>query len=511
MTGIKSHTFLHKFLLKYYPAIRNLLLVATTIIISLPKAGAISKFEMTSPLKDAFRDINSLKIQSGQMKLARIKKYDPDNVMVDYIENYIDFYTLFIQEDEKKYDQLLKNRNIRLSKIKAGDASSPYYLYCQAEIILQWATIKLKFGEKINAASDVYEAYNLLKKNRAKFPAFKENNKSMSIIHALSESVPGWVKKIMGIHGSIETGTKEISQLAVMAHAENSIFKEEIVALYSYILFYANNKKEEAYKLFDTYNMDHKSNPLIAFLKATMAQKTGRNDAAIKILQERPRGLEYMPFYYLDFMYGKFKLYRLDRDADKHILRFLENFKGKHYIKEAWQKLGWSSIVLNNDPNAYKKYMKNVTIHGDALIDEDIQALREGKAIQIPNEILLKARLLFDGGYYTKAQNLLIIHSNKFVKAIHDGEYYYRLARVTDALKNYTDALEYYDLTIKKSDPGKYYACSAALQAGLICEQQIRYNKARYYFEKCLELDPSGYTSSLHAKAKSGLTRIKER
>ncbi len=492
----------------FYLVIRNLILFII-FNLTMQHIAASGRFEMTQSLKDAFRDINTLKIQSGQQKLATIRKNDPNNAMADYVENYIDFYTLFIQEDQQKYNQLLKNRSIRLNRIKAADSNSPYYLFCQAEIILQWATLKIKFGEKINAAADVYEAYNLLKKNREQFPSFAENNKSLSIVHALSESVPGWVKKIMGIHGSIETGTKEIRILAAKAHAENSIFKEEIVALYSYILFYANNKKEEAYHLFDTYDMDHKTNPLIAFLKATMAQKIGRNDEAIKILQERPKGLEYLPFYYLDFMYGKYKLYRLDRDADKYILRFLENFKGKHYIKEAWQKMGWSSLAIHQDKIAYKKYMKNVTAFGETLIDEDIQALREAKSSQIPTDILLKSRLLFDGGYFTKAQNLLIINSNKFVNAIHDGEYYYRLARVMDALKNYHDALEYYDLTIIKSDPGKYYACSSSLQAGLICEQQKKYTKARQYFEKCTNLDPAGYTSSLHAKAKSGLTRIK--
>lgn len=468
-----------------------------------------ARFEMTQQLKEAFKDINSLKIKSGQQKIAQIKKLDPGNTMADYVENYIDFYTLFIQEDQQKYDLLLKNRDTRLSKIKASDPRSPYFLFCQAEIILQWATIKLKFGEKINAASDVYEAYNLLKKNKEKFPNFIENNKSMSVVHALSESVPSWVKKIMGIHGSIETGTKEISQLAAKAHADNSIFRDEIVAVYSYILFYANNQKEEAYKLFDDYNMDHKTNPLVAFLKATMAQKTGRNDEAIRILQERPKGLEYMPFHYLDFMYGKFKLYRLDRDADKYLQKFLANFKGKHYIKEAWQKLAWSSIVLHNDPVSYKRNIKNAASLGNSLIDEDIQAQREAKSNFAPNQVLLKARLLFDGGYYTKAHNILITNGNSFVNAIHDGEYFYRLARVTDALKNYTDALEYYDLTIIKSDPGKYYGCSAALNAGIIYENQKKYAKARQYYEKCLDLDPAGYTSSLHAKAKSGLTRIK--
>jgi hypothetical protein len=162
----KNHFSPEPFKADFYLVIRNLILF---IILTLTTQyiTASGRFEMTQPLKDAFRDINMLKIQSGQQKLAKIRKNDPNNAMVDYVENYIDFYTLFIQEDQQKYNQLLKNCTIRLNRIRAADSNSPYYLYCQAEIILQWATLKIKFGEKISAAADVYEAYNLLKKNRS--------------------------------------------------------------------------------------------------------------------------------------------------------------------------------------------------------------------------------------------------------------------------------------------------------------------------------------------------------
>ncbi|MBC7884756.1 MAG: tetratricopeptide repeat protein [Saprospiraceae bacterium] len=467
--------------------------------------------KLTEPLKQAYKDISSLRIKKGEQQLSLLKLRDPNNALVYYIENYVDFFTLFIQEDKTKYKQLLKNRDKRLQKIKAADSDSPYYLFCQAEIILQWATIKLKFDDKISAAGDVYEAYKLLERNKEKYPFFKENNKSLSIIHALADSVPGWVRKIMGIKGSVELGTLEISELANQALKSENLFKDEIVAIYSYILFYSNNKKEEAFGLFDRYHLDHTTNPLITFLKASLAHKTGRNDLALTILEQRPVGPDYIPFYYLDFMYGKFKLCKLDPDANIHILKFIDHFKGNHYIKEAYQKLAWYHIVINKDINSYRSNMKLCLSKGNALIDEDIQAVKEAKAGQIPNDILLRARLLYDGGYYTRSQNLLILQSEKFVQAIHDGEYYYRLARVTEALKNYHDAIDYYKLTIIKSDPGKYYACNAALQLGLIYEQQNKYTEAKKYFEKCLDLDPAGYSSSLHQKAKSGLDRIKKK
>ena len=43
------------------------------------------------------------------------------------------------------------------------------------------------------------------------FPSFKKNDKSLSVIHALAESLPYWVRKSFWNYGSIELATKEIS------------------------------------------------------------------------------------------------------------------------------------------------------------------------------------------------------------------------------------------------------------------------------------------------------------
>ncbi|MBK9255479.1 MAG: hypothetical protein IPM42_08335 [Saprospiraceae bacterium] len=475
------------------------------------KAGCQKYFDFNDQIKAAYLDASSLRIDKASESLAKLKIKEPDNVLIDYIENYLDFFTLFIKEDHKLYKTLIRNKQIRLNAIKKGDQRSPYYLYCQAEILLQWATIRLKFDDKIGAARDVYEAYNLLEKNKILFPQFIENNKSLSIIHALAESIPSWVRKLAGVKGSIALGTKEISELAKVSSERNSVFKTEVIAIYSYILFYLNNEKEEAYQLFDKYGLDHKTSPLICFLKATISQKSGRNEEAIRILQERPFGKEYMEFYYLDFMYGKFKLYRLDPDANIYIKRFLNNFNGQHYVKEAFQKLAWYEWVINGDKAAYNNHMKACRDKGNKLIDEDIQAYKESTLKAYPDRILLKARMLYDGGYFKDALDLLYPMKNNYLTAIHDGEYYYRMGRIYDAISKNKEALEYYNLTITKADPDKYYACSAALHIGMIEEKQNNKKAATKAYEKCLQLNPEGYSSSLHQKAKAGLDRMRSK
>lgn len=470
-------------------------------------------FDFNANVKAAYTDISRLKITSGQGKLENEKIANPENLMPYFIENYVDFFVLFIQENHAEYKTRIKHRNIRLEKIKSGDQTSPYFLFCQAEIILQWATIKLKFNDKFGAAKDVYEAYTILERNKALFPDFKENDKSLSIIHALAESLPSLVRKTLGIKGSIALATKEITNLTNYVAKTNHIFKDEVIAIHSYILFYSNNKKEEAFALFGMHNMDYTKSPLIAFLMATMAQKIGKNDLAINILDQRPKSHDYLPFYYLDFMHGKFKLFRLDNDAESYILKFVQNFTGQHYLKEAYQKLAWCRLILKNDETGYKNYMSQIQKKGKKLIDEDKQADLESSHKGIPDKVLLKSRLLYDGGYYTKAQQSLILQADNFAKRdmVTRCEFNYRMGRVNDALKNYHDAIDYYAFTVKNGDSKTYFACAAAMYLGNIYENLKNYTKAREYYNISLTFDPQGYANSLHQKAKSGLERIKSK
>ena len=84
------------------------------------------------------------------------------------------------------------------------------------------------------------------------------------------------------------------------------------------------------------------------------------------------------------------------------ILRVLVQFKGKNYIKEAYQKMGWNALIAG-DMSRYKFYMERVKLYGDDVIDDDKQVPLEAESGIPPNVTLLKARLLFDGGYYKTA------------------------------------------------------------------------------------------------------------
>jgi tetratricopeptide (TPR) repeat protein len=155
--------------------------------------------------------------------------------------------------------------------------------------------------------------------------------------------------------------------------------------------------------------------------------------------------------------------------------------------------------------------MGYVKLKGAATSESDKTAQREAEKNEMPDQRLLKARLLFDGGYYQRAYDLLknqaSAYSNDRRKNL---EYSYRLGRIAHKLNKTQDAIRLYTYAIDNGskDPW-YFACNAALQLGLLYEEKKDASNARTAFNRCLGMKPEEYTASLHAQAKAGLGRLK--
>jgi tetratricopeptide (TPR) repeat protein len=190
---------------------------------------------------------------------------------------------------------------------------------------------------------------------------------------------------------------------------------------------------------------------------------------------------------------------------------FLEYFHGQNYIRSAYQKLAWISI-LKGDTNGYHHFINLAANRGSSKTDEDRQAIHEAKSGQVPGVILLRARLLCDGGYYDRAlKEILDNPVGNVVKTKRDLiEYSYRLGRIYHELGNEYRATGFYKQTIRrgKSEP-YYFAASAALQLGLLYENTGNYKGADSAYRVCLLTDTPEYRNSIAQKAKAGIARVK--
>jgi tetratricopeptide (TPR) repeat protein len=249
---------------------------------------------------------------------------------------------------------------------------------------------------------------------------------------------------------------------------------------------------------------------MAAFVLATVAMRAGHNDDAIAMLREYPQGGPYEPFHNCQYLLGLAKLRRLDPDANQALEGFLNRFQGENGVKDGYQKLAWYHLVNGNEAG-YKTYMRYLALKGSDNSEPDKSAARESKSGETPNPVLLQARLLFDGGYYDRALQVLAgagyLASGDRKQQI---EYHYRLGRICQKMGKTADAIHYYSKTIELGarEPW-YFACGAALQLGILYEEKKDVVHARLAFRRCLAIKPEEYAGSLHAQAKAGLGRVR--
>ncbi|RMG81763.1 MAG: tetratricopeptide repeat protein [Bacteroidetes bacterium] len=476
-------------------------------------AFAAKRFEWTPPARQAYQKVISLRFEEAYSDLARLKINDPDNLIAYHIENYIDFFRVYINEDETEFERLEKNKDRRLDIIAGGDRNSPYYLYIQADIRLHWALARLKFEEYATAFFEVNKAFKLLSKNVEKFPDFMPNKKDIGILHAMVGTIPDgykWaVEWLSAMEGTIDQGRRELREVVEYARHHDFIYEEETYVLYAYLLLHLGNDKEAAWRIINTGKLNPKQSPMACFVMANLAMRTDRGSDAIRILENRPVGKKYFPFPYLDYMLGIAKLHRLDPDADQYLHRYLTRFSGRNFIKDAYQKLAWHSLLKGNRSD-YDFYIKACKTKGYTIVGNDKSALKEAQTGLVPNVDLLKARLLFDGGYFDRAWQILNHKTvDDFQRPKDRLEYVYRLGRTAHKMKNYYAALRAYQATIDEGeDEPWYFACRAALEKGHIYEAEGNFTAAKEAFERCLEIDPDEYRTELHQQAKAGILRV---
>lgn len=467
----------------------------------------------------AYEDILRLKFAPGKELLEQEKKNNPQNLLPYYIENYVDFLTAIITEEDIQYKNHEKNLSERIKILKKGDQSSPYYKYCIAELYIHLGLTKVKFNNFLPGIFELNRAYRLLQNNQKEFPDFLLNKKSIGMLNVLIAVLHNnydWLDKFSPYKTTVEQGMNEIMEAVKFTSDKYNHMQSECLFIYTYLFlnFTVNNSNHDDIR--DLYKSPKitgilASNPLLQYSLANIYIRYGENDKAVNLLQSINTENFSINFHYLDFLVAKTKLNRLDKDSYKYLFRFIQKFNGKYYIKSAYQKLAWF-YLLEGNTEKYKEYISRVIDHGTGIIEEDKQAQYEAECAVIPNVTLLKARLLFDGSYFKQSLEVIMeIDPGSDLQGTKDSvEYFYRLGRIYHESGDIKNAIINYQKTIGiRADQRFYYPANAALKLANIYEEQHKYNDALYYYEMVLYLDFFEYRNSIIREAKQGLTRIK--
>lgn len=489
---------------------RYTLLILTFFALCTP---AKADFTLNQNSTAAFKAIFELRFPEAKRLIAEEKRTNPHNGIIVLQENYMDYLYLLTSSNKGDYEKFKDRRSSRLDALEDNDENSPYYMFAQADVYIQWAVLKARFGDYTSSVLDMRKGQKLLAKNAEKYPDFIPNQKSIGWLNILLGAIPPSLKGVvgfLGIKGDLPTGLKQLQRLrGQLDGTKYSFYKDEV----TFIIALANIdivKNKDSYTQLMAMAGDMSDKSLLKdYLQGYIAFKTGHTDAAISNFTSAPQSAEYMDMPVITYWLANAKLCRMDKDADKYFLKFISENKGSSFIKESYLKVAYCAF-LKNDMDAYNSYLNLVRTKGSATDEKDKEALKEANDAR-PDEELLRARFYFDGGYYDKALALLKSKPLTELKIVRDKtEYYYRFGRTYDAIENDTAALSNYRQAINLgSKTSYYYAANSALLSGMIYEKKRDLKKAAEFYKLTLSMKNHEYQSSIDNQAKDGLSRVK--
>ena len=466
---------------------------------------------------EAYAQVIKLNFKLGEQLILKEKIAHPNNHTVLYLESQIDFLKTFISAEDKNLEILKERNENRIKIISAEDKKNPNTLLFLGEFYAQLSATRFKHKEYIGAVYDIRKAHKYIEQNQKLFPDFKPNLKVLGLIHTTVGAIPknySWAAGIVGLNGTINKGLEELRILlkATYKQPEYSYLRDETIVLLTFLEINLGKEKnsELIRQRFNTIE-NITDNQLLLFSKCVFHNSIAENDSVIELLSNRRQSTETLRLDYLDYMEGVARLNNLEFDAQQKFTKYLTTYKGKAFRFAAYQKIAWCKL-LEGKIAEYQNTMKNCIPKksSDLMTEEDEQANKDALSGIIPNPILLRSRLLYDGGYYNRAIVELAGKSpDKFPTQKDKLELTYRMARIFDKQKKYDKAILFYNETLKNGNLQTYYfAANSSLMLGQLYEELKDYVNAEKYYLITLELRDHEYQNSIDRKAKAGLNRI---
>jgi tetratricopeptide (TPR) repeat protein len=318
-----------------------------------------------------------------------------------------------------------------------------------------------------------------------------------------------WMASLLGMSGKITEGNALVLKYINSKDAYANQCRNEALFVYPYLIMNFEGNKKKTFDFIENTAYDFTNNHLHAYMATNLYLNNQQSQKALQIASNLNPANTYLdlPFWQLEMGYAY--LNELKLEAAKNALQqFINRFKGQFYVKDAFEKLSWIAYIQGGQAKA-NTYRSNVLSKGNDITDADKQALQNAKKGTWPHPILLRARLLSDGGYQPQALAILAGKTSKdFDKDIDKTEFAYRLGRIYELAGQLDQAIPFYTSAIEKgSNQPEYFAARAALQIGLIYEQKGNPSQAITFFNTCLEMKNHAFKNSLDQKAKTGIQR----
>ena len=470
------------------------------------------QYQWTARTQKIYESITSLRIPEARTLINQDKKANASNLIYPLLESYADFYQLFLNENKAEYNQMYPAFEQRIKLLEEGPKQSPYHLYTIALAHLHKSLIAIRFNKNLEAALDFRKAFLLFKENKKAYPNFSPNDVYLGLMTTVIGTIPKgyqWMASLLGMSGKITEGNALVLKYIHSKDAYANHCRNEALFVYPYLVMNFEGNKKKTFDFLENTDYDFTNNHLHAYMATNLYLNNQQSQKALQIASNINPANTYLDLPFWQFEMGYAYLNELKLDAAKNALQqFINRFKGQFYVKDAFEKLSWIAYIQGDQAKA-NAYRSNVLSKGNDITDADKQALQNAKKGTWPHPILLRARLLSDGGYQQQALSVLAGKTSKdFDKDADKTEFAYRLGRIYDLAGQPDQAIPFYSSAIEKgANQPAYFAARAALQIGFIYEQKNNPSLAITFFNTCLEMKNHAFKNSLDQKAKTGIQR----
>lgn len=438
-----------------------------------------------------------------------------------YYEFSISVYQFLATQDNQYFRRMRSIWKYEEGSIEKLPDSDPQKRLLLAEIHCKRAAVEFLKGNYFTAVQYARSGRNYAIEQAKLFPQDLAINKVLGVFNAMFGAVPSrylWLTEMLGYEGDVQQGLKQL-RLASQSKKGFMIIEADLFA--SYIEKIMLNQSQAALeRLISTRKIKGKS-AVVDYFCALAYMQNKQTEQALGLLQNQlaSTDIERLKMPYWDYQLGKAYYYRGNyAQAYPYFKRFLETYKGKLFRTDACFRLGMA-YTLNGDDAQGKRYFSLINSGDDSGFDQDEYAAHLAKRFErsTPSpalQDLFRARNYYDGGYFSKAEALLLALEQKgpSLSAEERTELRYRLGRLYHAQNQLAKAQTYYEASAQESvEEQKWLQAYAQYYIGEIAFSKALFPQARGHYEAALAYDDYWYQSGLENRCKSRLSEMKSR
>ncbi len=444
-------------------------------------------------------------------------RLEEDYVYEAFYRNHTLFLKAMVSLQDGEIDHYLREIQKFLSLLDKQDQQD-FIHGLQAETLLERAVAKFLRKNYMAAVNDIRLARKHVARQKKDNPKELLYNRVDGLLKVALSVVPKkylWAVNLLGWEKDFDMGMRQLE----LAGRKSQVLRGETLIILYYVDRNLTGDKDKAFNRAETM-LEYSPKPVwFRYLWASSMIDRGETDEALDTLlsdQALRDGGYTARFPFVYHLLGRAYLYQLNyNDAIREFDRFLVNSRSPLLRQDAIFKLAMAEALSERQSSA-REHLQDLLTQKPSELGEDEYARRKATyflkyGFREDELMLMKARYLYDGGYFLLSQAVLddlakkLVHLNYDVKC----ELYYRYGRIFQSRGKFEQAKAYYNLAIRQpSSLNKWMSAYSYYHIGYMFEQEADWHQARWHYQQALNLDEYEYQSGLEQKAKAGLERL---